>query len=975
MDSGLSFNHDDNFSTLSYTNHEQNFEILETLQDQLIQREEVYDNVNKLNVYLHKSNREYILYVNIRSINANHTKLQVFIEGLKIKPSIIICSETWNIEHLNFFNLPEYKIYYNHSKLNQNDGVVIFFRNCITEITEIIEIGKLSILHSTINLDNNRTFEISSIYRCHDLPKCEFIESLKAFLTNKINSKNHIIVGDFNIDLLNLDVLNNEHLSNLLEKGYMPCFQTITRPSVNNPNEGSCIDNFYSKTKSFYTKAIKLENTFNDHYPLLLEIQKIDCKKVNKQSSNSINYIQLKKEATKIDWLSNLLIADPNEAIKKVIKLVDACITQAKTVKKKQGKKTPRSPWISKEIIVLCNKKEILYKKWQSNVENEEVKREYKKFVVDLDKIIRQAKYRYEHDEIERNSNNPRRLYEIINYKLGSHKIKNENIKYIIDDNKVKVSDPQIMANKMNQYFCNIGKKLGSKINKPPGRKLELPAMNHKTIFLKPTNRTEILSIINKFKNKKGGIDGINTKILKTLSDFLAEPLAHIINNCFVTGIWPDELKMAEVIPIHKSKEKYKPCNYRPISLISNLAKIMEKILHKRLLNFISQCDIISGKQYGFLKNRSTKDALSYIVDKVLNELDKSNPIAITFLDLAKAFDTVDHNILLEKLYRYGIRGKAQILISSYLKNRLQKVRVNGTYSEYEELNTGVPQGTILGPLLFIIYVNDLLVSLPEGEIISYADDTAVVTNEKSWGEIEEKATRQLHEVSDWLALNKLTLNIDKTVYITFGNYCNSVPDNIKISIKNDEIKRVESCKYLGMYIDYRLSWDLHVQKIVNKTKYLVFIFYKLSKIMQRKTLMIIYYSLFHSILSYGIIAWGGAYMNQRVLLQNLQNKILKIIDKNKSVNENIPCNIEQQFALESILYHYETLSKKYTESNSITRNKSLQIPIRYKTISIKRSLINAIHIFNRLPNQLKTINNHIKRKNKIKKWIIENIQ
>lgn len=339
MDNSHLLNHDDNFSTLSYTNHDQNFEILETLQDQLIQRETVYDNVNKLNTYLHKSDKEYILCVNIRSINANHTNLQVFIESLEIEPSIIICTETWNIGHLGYFNLPEYKLYYNHSKLNQNDGVVIFFKNYITEVTEIIEIGRLNILHSTINLDGKGTFEISSIYRCHDLPKCEFIKDLKTFLNNKINSKNHIIAGDFNIDLLNLDVLNSEHLSNLLEKGYIPCFQTITRPSVNNPNEGSCIDNFYSKTKSFYTKAIKLENTFNDHYPLLLEIQKIDYKKINKQSSNVINYIQLKKEATKIDWLSILLINDPNEAIKKVIKFVDACITQSKTVKKNKVKK------------------------------------------------------------------------------------------------------------------------------------------------------------------------------------------------------------------------------------------------------------------------------------------------------------------------------------------------------------------------------------------------------------------------------------------------------------------------------------------------------------------------------------------------------------------------------------------------------------------------------------------------------------
>ena len=478
------------------------------------------------------------------------------------------------------------------------------------------------------------------------------------------------------------------------------------------------------------------------------------------------------------------------------------------------------------------------------------------------------------------------------------------------------------------------------------------------------------------FYSKTTALRGLRgrPRVIRVLSNYIAEPLSYIINLCFVKGEWPDELKYAEIIPIHKSKSKHHSENYRPISLISNFAKILEKVLHKRLLNFIGKCNIVSDKQYGFLKGRGTKDALNFIVDKVLNELDESKTIAITFLDLAKAFDTVDHKILLQKLYNYGIRGNAYELMSSYLTGRLQKVRVNDVTGNFDEVNVGVPQGTVLGPLLFILYVNDLLVNSPEGEIVSFADDTALITTGKTWLNVEEKMNSQLNEIADWLALNKLSLIIDKTVFITFGNYCDSVPDTMQIAIKNKYVKRVEQGKYLGLILDYRLKWDIHIEQILKNTKYLVFIFRKLSKIMQQKTLMIIYYALFHSILSYGIIAWGGAYPTQIILLQRLQYKLLKIIGKNRSICEKVPCNIEQQFALESILHHYETLSNMFAESTSATRYKSIQLPKRTKTVSSKRSYVKAILIFNSLPNEFKTIVNKTRRKKELKKWIIENV-
>ena len=238
--------------------------------------------------------------------------------------------------------------------------------------------------------------------------------------------------------------------------------------------------------------------------------------------------------------------------------------------------------------------------------------------------------------------------------------------------------------------------------------------MKENSIFINPTNCVKIKKIIKNLKIKNGGVDKIHANVLKTLSIYITDVLGHIFNKCIEKSLWPDVLKVAEIVPIYKAGAKQEISNYRPISLISNIDKIFEKIIHGRIINFIGKNKILSGKQFGFVKNIGTKDALSYITKRIYENLDNSNPIAVAFLDLAKAFDTVNHKILLDKLEAYDIRGNPHKLLQSYLANRKQKVRMGQNESEFKIINMGVPQGTILGPLFFILYVNDLLIKMLE---------------------------------------------------------------------------------------------------------------------------------------------------------------------------------------------------------------------------------------------------------------------
>ena len=306
-------------------------------------------------------------------------------------------------------------------------------------------------------------------------------------------------------------------------------------------------------------------------------------------------------------------------------------------------------------------------------------------------------------------------------------------------------------------------------------------------------------------------------KLLKLIPDLIIIPLCKIISNSFTSGVLPEALKISKVIPIHKDGSTQNLNNYRPISLLSIFDKIIEKLMHKRVYSFLTEHNILFHNQFGFRRNNSTTYALLQITEMIKESIDNHKYGCGIFIDLRKAFDTVNHDILLSKLEHYGIRGTALKWFKSYLSNRKQYVFHNGESSNLMDITCGVPQGSVLGPLLFLLYINDLPNISKVLDFYLFADDTNIYCEANTLQELQFIINRELKELRTWLIVNRLSLNIDKTNFVIFHPYNKPLKQRITLKLHKNAISEKESVKYLGIMIDSSLTWKTHIDKISKK--------------------------------------------------------------------------------------------------------------------------------------------------------------
>ena len=477
-------------------------------------------------------------------------------------------------------------------------------------------------------------------------------------------------------------------------------------------------------------------------------------------------------------------------------------------------------------------------------------------------KHINIAKIKYRKSYFEKHKDDSRKQWQMINELLG-RKRKTSRISKLTDCDGNITNTPVSMANSFNDYFSNIASNLKSTIFESEGRNGDenyhqtyLKNSVSNTLFLKVVEANEVYDVIRNFKNKSTRDTKISSLKLANTSYNFTSTLASIINKSFQEGVFPEQMKLARVTPIHKEGPKTNVGNYRPISLLNSFSKIYEKLMHNRLMEFFESNNSLYENQYGFRPGRSCEHALFNAQNILLESLSKRQVSLLLLIDFSKAFDMIEHQILLDKLKHYGIRGPALKWLESYLSNRKQFVSLNGSESSISDMDYGVPQGSILGPLLFIIYINDIPNIAQFAKFILYADDANIILTANTIDEINGQLEKLIFNLKQWVNCNGLALNLKKTKYMIFSRARNTeLPQPLIIS--GTPIERMHEAKFLGVIVDESLNWARHVKTIQSKMARYVGIMYKIKKYLPLQARIQIYRSLVQSHVNYCSLVWG----------------------------------------------------------------------------------------------------------------------
>ena len=794
------------------------------------------------------------------------------------------------------FEINNYKLYKKDFERNcsTHGGLIIYVRDEIhvTKIDRIMSKLTYEGLAITIRTQENKKIKVINIYRPPRDNFDEFINDYVPTIFNQLENVNEIIVtGDFNLNLLN--ILNNRKIGSFYDHMLnFHLFPTITFPTHILENSCTLIDNIFTKLTPASQSLCSgiLISSMSDHFPTFISIN-LNLRKqqkpkfITKTVSNLHSLDDLKADIDTLNFdliLDTDLDSDPNNNYNKMQHIITSLIKKhfpIKTIRFNKYKHQ-RNIWITNGIMRSIKFKDKLYKRVKSTPSNNPLHQVLKQNLTTyhniLKTVIKNAKMKYYENEFHKNTSDIKKTWSVINSVIKGSNSKSTFPSYL-NANNLLISDEKSIIEEMNLYFTNIGQNLAPKSNRNFDSFSNFFQTTHDHEFhFKDVTENEVLKVINKLQSKETkDVDGISSKILKKISNALHKPITTIINQSLHTGIFPNKLKIAKVLPIYKGNDLdiNVMSNYRPISILPCISKVFEKIVFNQLYEYFTQNKLFSTSQYGFRDGHSTEFAILETTNRIHDYLNNGlNPIAV-YMDLSKAFDTINHEILLSKLNKYGVSNIELNWFSNYLANRFQYVSYNNYDSSLKQITTGVPQGSILGPLLFIIYINDLP-SISDLNIIQYADDTCLLIPFKNTVDenlLKTKSNQmndKLNVIYEWLSANRLSLNINKTKCTIFHykqKIINALPD---IQINNIKLSFVKQYKFLGVFMDDNLSWEFQVNQVSNKISKLNGLLSRLRHFFPKRILKIIYNSLILSILNYGILCWGFGSCERIKILQ-----------------------------------------------------------------------------------------------------------
>lgn len=905
-----------------------------------------------------------IIYLNIQSLRNKLYEVESLIASFDCDIHIVVLTEIWlNKDENKFYNLPGYTGFFSNREYSYG-GVAIFVSDCISASLVFEEEYRQSNF-LVVNLSNHN-FNIIACYRSHHTNLDDFNTKIEVITTAY---KHSMIIGDFNINLL--DEKNRDvscYCDTLISNGYLICNKKTTEFATRiGIISKTIIDHFITDMLNLQYFFHIVDTHLSDHKMFIISVDLRPVKEDFNYRKTILNYDDLSNDNI---WGS----LDSYETFDEVVNVLSQLINKYTKVLPLKKVKNQKHEWMTEDIHKMMKIRDSFYKYSKKYPDNPRVKILYETYRAKVKQLIITAKANFCSKKISKDPGNPKNLWAtyksiILNKNTKTPSCQLKLLKY----ENTSFCTPQDIADAMNKFFVTITDNLNLPANNILYQSYNSP-LNLGTHFnLTLTSSDEVNAVISSLKSSAAtGYDGVSAKFIKKYSDRLAPILVKHINICFESYYFPNCLKKAIVTPIHKTGDSTDPLNYRPISILSSFSKIFERIIRDRLAFFISSNNILHPEQYGFEKTSSPTSACLALNDFVTKNVDSGKYTACLFIDMQKAFDCVDHEILLHKLSSLYFSNDQLNFFESYLTQRTQCVRIGNSLSSVAIIKKGVPQGSILGPDLFKLYIDDLARLNFRGAIGLFADDAVIKYSEDNEGELKTAILSDLVLIDEWLCKNKLLMNIKKTKILLFDNKLYYDPTFVH---NNKIIEVVRSHNYLGLLVDARIRWVDHIDYIVRKISPYVFILRRLKMFLSQDTLYTIYTSYILSHVIYLNPIWSGAGKIHLKRLETLLKKSIKIIHNYPMLHPTNLLYSQRYLSLENIckreLYilafkivnnkikHNFILRRHIDIHNHNTRNRCSFYLSLFRTNKQKyNSLYNCLKKFNELPNTIKSIDN-----------------
>ena len=757
---------------------------------------------------------------------------------------------------------------------------------------------------------------------------------------------------------------------------------TICIPTRVTHTTSMLIDNIFVKNHHVNKHcSFVITDCMSDHFPCLLKYELPEVSKnktevcIEKSKITDEAIFNIQHDLLFHDW-SIVHTLDTNKGYQYLIEVITKSMDKhapKKRIKLRACDKF-REPWMTVQIKRYNVKSRKLCEKAHRSSEKSDHER-YKKYRNVLRRIKSHVKREHYDQLFKKIGKNSQLLWSVVNSMI--HKTHNRNEVTELNYAGQVLTKRTDICNALNEHFANAGKKVKDTIRESNGEKTEQDYVKRVTncLLFSPVREMYVCKIVNSLKSKSStGNDYISNVLLKRLIHVIKTPLCIIFNRSLMDGEFPELMKTAKIVPLHKGGLKNIADNYRPISLLPVISKVLERIVYNYMLVHLSKISILFPKQFSFRKGHSTSDGIMGLLADVLNSIDKKFMVLSVFIDLKKAFDTVSHDLILKKLIMLGIKGKEIEWFKSYMSNRKQFVQLDDVSSEKKNVTVGVQQGSLLGVLLFQLLINDLPNCLKFCTCILYADDTTLYIFGKSLKFLRSKMQADLDQLQLWLTVNSLKLNVGKTKVMLFS--ADGINPKIDLLLDNELVENVQSFKFLGLSLDSELTFEQHYSELYRKLSQAVFLIKKMGTVVPKSCLRTLYFAYFHSNLCYCLLLWFPLLKKkQQEALYVLQKRVIRALADAGPHQHCMPffkrfeiLTVYDQLWLENCKLIYRTthidcpvsISNLFESSNRQhnTRSGSLNIAVHSSVKFNNSFLYKPIVSWSKLSTALKTVNN-----------------